>query len=132
MELQEFIETTLKNIADGVQQAAKNLGHENSETAINPRTSDSKFGYNVQMVDFDIAVTTTESKGGSAKAGIKVFGAEGNIHKEDSTVNRIRFSVPIGFGYTESKKYVEQQRNLQRKSDEANQRIKSRSFVKDY
>ncbi len=128
MELQEFIATTLKNIADGVQQAAKNLGHENSEAAINPRTSDSKFGYNAQTVDFDIAVTTTESKGGSAKAGIKVLGAEGQAKKEDSTVSRIRFSVPMGFGYTESEKYNEQVRDKRKKDNEAIKRIQTNNL----
>lgn len=57
----------------------------------------------VQFVEFDISVTT--QKDSKAKSGLGIFvgafgmGAKGEIGANDSSLNRIKFKVPISFPY---------------------------------
>ena len=95
MELQNFIEETLKQIVSGVrgaQESAFELG-----AKINPRG-----GSVVEMrnVHFDVAVSTSE--GTETKGGISVFvGPVGSVGSQDqsdvasSSISRIKFSVPV-------------------------------------
>jgi len=95
MELQNFIEETLKQIVSGVrgaQESAIELG-----AKINPRG-----GSVVEMrnVHFDVAVSTSE--GTETKGGISVFvGPVGSVGSQDqsdvasSSISRIKFSVPV-------------------------------------
>ena len=94
MELQDFIDETLKQIISGVrsaQESAIELG-----AKINPRG-----GSVVEMrtVHFDIAVGTSE--GTETKGGIRVVGPVGSVGSQDqsdvasSSMSRIRFSVPV-------------------------------------
>lgn len=115
MNLEEFIETSLKQIIGGVkkaQEATRLPGKHPSEAdVINPAVmygADSAHkgkyfatvGRNlVHFVDFDVAVTTdsaTEAKGGlSIKVvGIGVGGG-GSTSDRDTVVSRIKFQVPI-------------------------------------
>jgi hypothetical protein len=95
MELQDFIDETLKQIISGVrsaQESAIELG-----AKINPRG-----GSVVEMrsVHFDIAVNTSE--GAVTKGGIGVVvGPVGSVGSQDqsdvasSSMSRIKFSVPV-------------------------------------
>jgi hypothetical protein len=115
MNLEEFIETSLKQIIGGVkkaQEATRLPGkHPSEANVINPAVmygADSApkgkyfatVGRNlVHFVDFDVAVTTdsaTEAKGGlSIKVvGIGVGGG-GSTSDRDTVVSRIKFQVPI-------------------------------------
>ena len=115
MNLEEFIETSLKEIIGGVKKAQKATllpgKHPSDADAVNPSvmyfadsapmskyfaTIDRNL---VHFVDFDIAVTTdstTEAKGNlSIKvAGIGVAGGGGAADR-DTIVSRIKFQVPI-------------------------------------
>lgn len=115
MNLEEFVETSLKQVISGVkraQEATKLPGkHALEADVINPTImysadnapKDKYFATRdknlVHFVDFDVAVTTdstTEAKGGGALkiAGIGVEGGGGAVDR-DSTVSRIKFQVPI-------------------------------------
>lgn len=113
MELQEFISSTLVQIARGIESAASQL--KGSKAIVNPRnvaTSNNKnehiYGYLntqnkyhkvVQRVDFDVAVTAEKGKETKSGIGISVgtivVGSQGKSDAANSTVSRIRFSIPI-------------------------------------
>ena len=115
MKLEEFIATTLTQIINGVQKAqldTKDATVEQGETAlVNPKfvygADDAPKGKHypmvgggiVQMVDFDVAVTTQESADVKAGLGVFVagfsFGTKGGVSSQDSAISRIKFQVPI-------------------------------------
>ena len=113
MELHTFISSTLVQIAQGIENANKQL--EGTRALVNPRNvhpvegkGSSVYGYLntkkkfykvVQRIDFDVAVTAeagTETKGG---VGIQVgsigIGTQGKSEKANSSVSRIAFSIPM-------------------------------------
>jgi hypothetical protein len=118
MTLHQFVETSLKEIISGVRGAQDFAKTVSDGARINPPVmysadsgpkgkhyatpGDANL---VQFVDFDVAVTidsATEAKGGG---GIKVYGllsAEGGGSSSDrnSTVSRIKFSVPVALPKT--------------------------------
>jgi hypothetical protein len=107
MNVKEFIETTLKQIIDGVH-AAQLYGSTCGAT-VNPGNVNSKgqelvlddpaTGALIQQVEFDVALSVIEGK--ETKAGVGVlaaavgFGAQGKTEQESSAVSRIKFSVPV-------------------------------------
>ena len=114
MNIGEFVSETLSQIIDGIRSAQESEMGENEKAEggsrigkINPPHSAgdqtivkrgqliSTFGEPIQDVEFDIAVTVEESTG--AKAGLRVMGigAGGELSAKESTVSRIKFSVPI-------------------------------------
>jgi phosphoribosylformimino-5-aminoimidazole carboxamide ribonucleotide (ProFAR) isomerase len=115
MNLEEFIEISLKQIISGVkkaQQATRLPGKDLSEAdVVNPAimySADSApkgkyfatIGRNlVHLVDFDVAVTTDSSSEAKAGLNLKVagigFGGGGGVKDRDSVVSRIKFQIPI-------------------------------------
>jgi hypothetical protein len=115
MELKDFVAQTCNQILDGVIEAQKYAGEKGA--TINPRglvfTNNSNpiidnsraFSGNLapQLIDFDIAVTTSE--GNEVKAGIGIFagplsvGTQGRMDDSNIKVNRIKFTIPILFPY---------------------------------
>jgi hypothetical protein len=100
MELQDFIRDTLLELLRGVDEAQKILKNESPKGFINPvwKTTDKLYEH-MQEVSFDIAVTVSDKKTGSAGGGIRVIAADlsgkGSLAIENSTVSRIAFKVPI-------------------------------------
>lgn len=111
MELEEFISVTLNQIISGVK-ASKNV--EENKDLIFPQVFDMsdhapKGKYfiakgsrkPVQMVSFDVAVTTEESKEKKEGIGVKVLGidlgSQGKEGTQGTSVSRIKFEVPITF-----------------------------------
>ena len=103
MELKEFISETLIQIIEGVTDAQKKT--EKSGAIINPAYTKnqeqkitSHYPY-IGLVDFEVALTNTDEKGG--KVGIGVWFANvgaGAQHKTDVkslAVNNVKFSVPL-------------------------------------
>jgi hypothetical protein len=108
MNLQDFISQALSQIIEGVaaaQEAADKRG-----ATVNPQltgTTDSLASQGLlwsgdataQVVQFDVALTTTEGTG--TKGGIGVFvgavtlGSSGQSKSESSSVSRVKFAVPI-------------------------------------
>jgi len=108
MDLQEFVAETISQIVDGVINAQKLVSEKGGE--INPHVNTSheqlgKQGYlfssegPVQIVQFDVALTISEGTG--TKGGIGIFagpiglGSSGQSSAENSSVSRVRFSVPL-------------------------------------
>lgn len=109
MELQTFIEESLKQIISSVSNAAKDA--EGHGAMLNPKQKQWRYGEGIYFdkatgrvlnnVEFDIAVTATE--GTQTKAGIGVaianvvLGSQGQSEESNQQISRIKFSVPIVF-----------------------------------
>jgi len=111
VDLRSFVSETLKEIIDGVvevQKYAVGVG-----ASVNPSTlhkSDhglveslmpTGVGFPVQVVAFDVALTTSEED--KAKGGIGVFvgpvgiGVQGQEGSISSSLSRVQFSIPVRF-----------------------------------
>lgn len=108
MELKQFVSESLKQIIDGVNEARSYA--EQNGAMVNPtRWSwnssnvqvkyDPKSGAAIETVEFDVAVTAIE--GTETKGGIGVFmgavnlGSQGASQNQNSSVSRLKFSVPL-------------------------------------
>ena len=112
MELKDFIEEALTQIVEGVKSAQDKAKEQNA--FISPagvRTNNDNnmrievCGKNIPLhqIDFEIALTSSEGKGN--KGGIGVFlgniglGTQGTSENNNTSMTRIRFSVPILFPF---------------------------------
>ncbi|MGA3068256.1 MAG: hypothetical protein ABSF29_15535 [Tepidisphaeraceae bacterium] len=109
MDLKTFISESLKEIISGVRSAQDHFAHNPNGAKINPRVRlPQQFnpGHPVHNVEFDIAVTVSESSDEKVAAGLVVLGlgAGGQtISKtESSYVSRVKFSVPVIWPYRET------------------------------
>jgi hypothetical protein len=108
--LETFIAESLKQIISGISKAQKEA--KDTNTLINPlglfvfkdnrgETIESKYQISQQTVDFDVVVTALDQD--KSKGGFGIFvggvgvGIQGQTDVLNSTVNRIKFSVPIYF-----------------------------------
>lgn len=114
MNLKEFIESTLTQIAEGAADA--NTKIEELGGQVNPPINAGtyleliKHGVlstpkgHAQMVEFDIALTSSEGTG--TKGGVGVFlgavslGSTGASKQESTSLSRIKFSIPISLKAT--------------------------------
>jgi len=101
MELNKFVEETLKQVLDGIKSAQateSNGGNVNADIGgiqlggklINA----GKYG-NVTRVDFDVSVSAETSGGAGAKLKVFGVGVEGGGERRTGSENRISFSVPV-------------------------------------
>jgi hypothetical protein len=104
MELKDFVAETLLAIQEGVADAIRRSDENSTVGRINPvwQSANEKIDWKeyVQPVEFDVAVTTTDKSAASGKGAVKVLsiaelGADGSKSREQSTVSRIKFSIPI-------------------------------------
>jgi hypothetical protein len=108
MDLKEFVSQTLSQIIDGVTDAQDSVSGKGG--AINPHLHATheqlgKQGFLntseglAQIVEFDVALTVTEgtgTKGGIGMlAGAVNLGSSGESSAQNSSVSRVRFSVPL-------------------------------------
>lgn len=111
MKLDEFIFESIKQVLDGIGSArdyAESKGSKISGENLNFTGAKNGAGivyYNgtsgeiVERIEFDIAVTAKE--GDKSKGGVGLFvgaiglGAQGETNSENSSISRIRFSVPL-------------------------------------
>jgi hypothetical protein len=108
MELKNFVSETLKQVLEGVKTAqsfAKEHGGQINPKGITVSAASTHSqmytprGELVQLMEFDVAVTTTEED--KAKGGIGIFvgafgvGVQGESGNQNSAINRIQFRVPI-------------------------------------
>lgn len=100
MELEEFIEATLKQVISGIKKAQESNDGENVNARFPGKDSggaliDAGEHGMFTRIDFDVAVSGENS----AKGGInlKVFGVgvNGDGEKKVGVANRISFSVPV-------------------------------------
>ncbi|MBK9550319.1 MAG: hypothetical protein IPO52_14750 [Gemmatimonadetes bacterium] len=106
MQLDEFVKSTLRQIIHGVRDAQNELGADGA--AVNPgvRTGPSSrivhsTGTILQDVEFDIAVTVSESENSGSGLRVGVPWVSGKIEagsdRQHSQVSRIKFVVPVAF-----------------------------------
>ena len=111
MELEKFISVTLNQIISGVKAS---MDLENNKGQISPHVygmadhaPKGKYfmaevnNKPVQMVSFDVAVTTEESKEKKEGIGVMVLGiglgSQGKDVAQATNISRIKFEVPITF-----------------------------------
>lgn len=109
MKLQEFVSKTLQEIIAGVKEAQKYA--ESEDAWVSPRIKcvgekpvtrmvADKENVNIELIEFDVAVTSTEGSVTEAGAGIFVatfgLGAKGKSDESSSSISRIKFSIPLG------------------------------------
>lgn len=115
MNVEEFVDTSLRQIIAGVKKAQEVTRlpdkHPSEADVVNPKlmygadpapkgkyfaTNDRNL---VHFVDFDVAVTTDSTSEGKAGLSLKVagigLGVGGGGSDRDSVVSRIKFQVPI-------------------------------------
>ncbi len=108
MELREFVAMAITDITNGLadaQEAIKDVGGTINPIGIKAPgvyvgDSDSENEVQVQRIEFDVAVTTTQdetTKGGIGVMGVVSFGASKSDNISASHVTNIKFSVPIVF-----------------------------------
>lgn len=101
MELEEFVEITLRQILAGVMkaQATEDGGNVSPLLEGMPQLGGNLVAlgdYGVfTRVDFDVSVTAEKSGGGAAKLSVFGVGAEGGAALKAASANRISFSVPV-------------------------------------
>ncbi|HAB18233.1 MAG TPA: hypothetical protein PLX89_07725 [Verrucomicrobiota bacterium] len=107
MELQTFIEESLKQIVAAVANAARATQEHGAR--MNPAQPQWQYGHGLYFdkttgavlsnVEFDVAVTATDgtkTKGGIGVAlASVVLGSQGESAKSNQQVSRIKFNVPI-------------------------------------
>jgi len=106
MTLQDFVRDSLIQITTGVAEARGQNNRVSPYVSSNDKPSGAFYtteGSVAFLVEFDVAVTVSEKKDGSGKAGISVasiFTAEGGggLSVEQSRASRIQFRVPVVFG----------------------------------
>lgn len=106
MKLRDFVAETLVEIQQGVAKAIDRRDQEGLAGRISPVFSDPTdpvldWTKLVEKVEFDVAVTEARAGEATGEGGLEVLsvrvGAKGAVKQEHSTVNRIRFSVPVLF-----------------------------------
>ncbi len=104
MDLKEFTKQTLVQIVEGVKEANEELKTSNAYITyekMNNSSSPSLFakGLNVIAVDFDVAITATETEGVNGGAGLKVamlnLGGNSESKTENQTISRIKYTLPL-------------------------------------
>lgn len=108
MDLQTFVRETLVQIVAGVELAISDIKGNSTNAMVNPYRPDANHS-DPTNVEFDVAVTVTDSSSGRAGGGIKILsfnvGAHGEGKIEAKAVNRIKFSVPVALPGHLSSKY---------------------------
>lgn len=100
MELNQFVSETIIQIINGVNKA-QSTSKGTGALVAPQRYGDGGYFYirKIEVIEFDVAITTTDTTEGKAGAGIFVAGISlgGQAREEVSnqTLSRIKFNVPI-------------------------------------
>lgn len=103
MDLKEFTKQTLMQIVEGAAEANAELSNGAYIPYHVPNNSKGRYiyddGANVVDVDFDVAITVTESEGVNGGGGLKVailnIGAGIESKAENQTISRIKYTLPL-------------------------------------
>jgi len=103
MTLQDFIRDSLLQISGGIQQARDKEQRIAPHISVNPSRDSvglAPDGSVVYLVDFDVAVTVSEKSTDGLSGGISVASVfkvegKGGSTSEQSSISRVRFSVPV-------------------------------------
>ena len=105
MELKEFVTAVLQQITDGVVDAQKRgifvnprKKHHSVKPAFYHTIDGENYEESLQTVDFEVGLTNEVGSGGG-RIGVSLgsfsFGADGGGKTSNSSVTRIRFSIPM-------------------------------------
>lgn len=115
MDLRKFIAETLTQIIGGISDAQENMlefqkGENSDYTApyVNPNPV-SENHKKLNDIEFDVAVTVSEGNSAEGGGGLSVMGVsiggKGASEQTNSSVSRIKFSIPVSYPYVYKKKY---------------------------
>lgn len=103
MELKDFIKNTVGQISDAIEEYNSERHKLNKFGNLNPKIFASGESFEIDTIEFDVAITAGEKVSGSAGAKVNVyianFGGEGSLEKESNAVNRIKFSLGVAWPY---------------------------------
>ena len=109
MELKAYIQNVLQQIGEGITECN---GREEDKVSIvvNPALKNAQFfegeqyaidlqGYRIKVtnVDFEVYVMVATNSEADGRIGISVLGAGGSLKSEQSTHNKVKFSIPVLF-----------------------------------
>jgi hypothetical protein len=108
MDIKDFVESTLVQIVNGVNNAnekLKDTGAIISSKNVRPFGNDTTYNTDtcnlVNLIEFDIAVTVNEKDTANGGIGLKIAGLSigGGVQNENAnqSVNKIKFSIPLTF-----------------------------------
>ena len=105
-DLKTFVSETIKQVLEGTKDA----GHYLKENIDYDKDGYFQIGNDsMQKIDFDISVTTSETTKVEGKAGILIkvldFGVNGSENIGASSINKIKFSVPVSIPQMANKKF---------------------------
>ena len=107
MDLKEFTKQTLLQIVEGAHEANNALTSSSARVLIEAPRHANKYIYNssdvalnVIDVDFDVAITATETEGNEGGGGLKVagllsFGGNSENRVENQTISRVKYTIPL-------------------------------------
>ena len=108
MDLKEFTKQTLIQIVEGAASANDELANCDSYIPYtNIGNSKSAYSYDenrvarlIVNIDFDVAITATESESANGGASLKVasllnIGGSGENKTENQTISRIKYTLPL-------------------------------------
>ena len=105
MELREFVRSTLLEIVSGVSDAQEALIEAGSTAVVNALAAGNLKVHSrrglplLQMIEFDVALTVTETTekgiGGRLSIAAASIGTQRGASVENSEVSRVRFQVPV-------------------------------------
>ncbi len=120
MELRTFVATTLREVIDSIADViphARERGAEINPSTLEWRTDqgqiviyDVESGLIASNIEFDVAVTATESKESGVEGGVKVLGLQVGVSGrtqstgENQSVTRVKFTVPLVFPTSKPRK----------------------------
>ena len=97
MQLREFVKATIFQVTKGVQDAQ--AACRDSGAVIAPSVFRNGNNVALQLVEFDVAIAASEAASEKAGPGLLVaglgVGARSEANETASTLNRIKFSVPV-------------------------------------
>jgi hypothetical protein len=102
MDLKEFTKQALVQIVEGTKEADAIIKESNAHIHLECEDFTGT-SYPLTNVDFDVAITATETEGANGGGGIKVMGvfnAGGEIKSrtENQTVSRVKYTIPLVLG----------------------------------
>ncbi|MFZ3080730.1 MAG: hypothetical protein WA109_13700 [Bellilinea sp.] len=99
MELKEFVAESIIQLIEGVKLAQVHAEDNNALVAPRGNQKEINFGWKPQNIEFDVAVTTTDTAEGTGGAGIFVaaltLGGKVKGEISNQTLSHIKFTIPI-------------------------------------
>lgn len=132
MLLKDFVEQSIKEIFAGLASASKEISP--SIGIIAPTVTNHYEGkkhnldYDIQDVEFDIAVTASEEADGEIRAGISVLSSGAEFSKENVHAQRIKFTIPIGIKKGTDRSYSDQLKEYEDSNKTINYPTRNQGF----